>query len=469
MQALFGLLAIPIIILNSVGGIAAAIWLAVLGDWAVLLGGIVAMAAATFLIGIALIPGTLFLMPSVAALERGKVILGVLIGSIAALWTYAIIVFWCVGSFLLVLGAYKSGSIWPYALWSYAIATGPWTYIASRESQIDANASATLTAFFACVGSVAMAVTAVVKPLDLALLLTVFTVPMAVSFLIQTATFVGLANTHHQKRDKQSSSLDDRITEKSSAASSLGKQLKPNTLSDDDQWHVSSRQQQYGPITRADLIDAIDEGSLRDSDLVWKPGLKTWITIRDARNILVPTKNTVPSFSKIKLSSDDRIVAAEAAKTDRVDEVLNAKHRNYFIRHWQGDLSLPRLVLGKRLSRKSRCCRCNSNHRRKCRFQGRLSSGFSSCGCDCGLGCSIRRHNMAGCRCLAVSNEVSIRPLKKILGRMRQAICRVGRPARTRAIREVRRSTNNRAIRHPCWRPGVWQICISGIARRPGA
>ena len=101
MQALFGLLAIPIIILNSVGGIAAAIWLAVLGDWAVLLGGIVAMAAATFLIGIALIPGTLFLMPSIAALERGKVILGVLIGSIAALWTYAIIVFWCVGSFLL--------------------------------------------------------------------------------------------------------------------------------------------------------------------------------------------------------------------------------------------------------------------------------------------------------------------------------------------------------------------------------
>ena len=58
--------------------------------------------------------------------------------------------------------------------------------------------------------------------------------------------------------------------------------------------------------------------------------IKTWITIRDARNILVPTKNTVPSFSKIKLSSDDRIVAAEAAKTDRVDEVLTRSKKLFY-------------------------------------------------------------------------------------------------------------------------------------------
>ena len=53
-------------------------------------------------------------------------------------------------------------------------------------------------------------------------------------------------------------------------------------------------------------------------------------------------QTSATSIPKIRLSPVDRKVAAE---TDRVNETLGSntkeKRRNYFVRHWQGDLSLP--------------------------------------------------------------------------------------------------------------------------------
>ena len=57
MQAVFSLLAIPIMILNSAGGFAGGIWLALNGNWSLLVVGFFAMAGASALIGIALYAG----------------------------------------------------------------------------------------------------------------------------------------------------------------------------------------------------------------------------------------------------------------------------------------------------------------------------------------------------------------------------------------------------------------------------
>jgi hypothetical protein len=191
MQAIFSLLVVPIAILNFGGGILGGIWLAVLGEWSLIGIGLAATIASTMLLSLMLMPGLLFSAPAALALEKGHYFIGILLGAVSALWTYIVIVAWCVLAFGFVVYQHHSGSIWPYLLWAYSVSTGPWTYMAQQEARADPNSFSPLTAFFACVGAVAMMATYLLmsRP-TLASAGIAFLITMAVSFVLQITMVV---------------------------------------------------------------------------------------------------------------------------------------------------------------------------------------------------------------------------------------------------------------------------------------
>lgn len=191
MQAFLSVLVLPIAILNFAGGILGGIWLAVLGQWSLVGLGLAAAVASTMVLGFLLMPGMLFAAPAALAMEKGHYVIGILSGAIALLWTNVVIIVWCVVTFSFVVEQAKAGSIWPYLLWAYSVATGPWTYMASRETQADPNSPSSTTAFFACMGAAAMMATYLLmsRPTIYAVGIA-FVVPMIVSFLLQITMYV---------------------------------------------------------------------------------------------------------------------------------------------------------------------------------------------------------------------------------------------------------------------------------------
>src|SRR3989442_156588 len=95
MMALLQWAMIPIILLNSVGFIVAAIWLGILGSWGLLGYGLLSIMASGMLLGMAMAPGLLFGAPAAMLAERGKMIPAFFFGVLSCLYTVAVITVWC--------------------------------------------------------------------------------------------------------------------------------------------------------------------------------------------------------------------------------------------------------------------------------------------------------------------------------------------------------------------------------------
>ncbi len=156
LATIISLLSIPVTLLNFGGGIIGGIWLAVLGKWGLLGIGVASMFISSFGLGLILMPGMLFAMPGALALERGKYVVGILCLLAGNLWTFVVMTVWSVGCFYVVFNNYYNGdgSVWPYLLGAYSMATGPWTYMAARGGRDETGS--TMGAFGACVGAIAI-------------------------------------------------------------------------------------------------------------------------------------------------------------------------------------------------------------------------------------------------------------------------------------------------------------------------
>jgi hypothetical protein len=185
--AIMSLISIPVMLLNFGGGIIGGVWLAVLGKWSLLGLGLASMFISSFGLGLALMPGLLFVAPGALALDRGKYVIGILCLIMGNLWTFAIMTVWCVGCFYVVFsGYYSSGSVWPYLLWAYGMATGPWTYMAARGGPEETGS--TFSAFGACVGAIAIMGVIIFKAHTYIVDTTVaFCIPIFAVFILQTS------------------------------------------------------------------------------------------------------------------------------------------------------------------------------------------------------------------------------------------------------------------------------------------
>jgi len=189
MAALISLLSFPVMLLNMFSGIIGGVWLGVVGNWGLIGAGLAAVFISSFGLSLALAPGFIFLAPAAMALEKGKTIIAGLLFALSNLWTCAVITAWCLGSFYVVFSYYETGSIWPYLLWAYSTATGPWTYMAVIDARgQDTGTASSFGAFGACVGAIAMMGVILFKTQpSIVDLLIAFCVPLAVLFVIQVS------------------------------------------------------------------------------------------------------------------------------------------------------------------------------------------------------------------------------------------------------------------------------------------
>src|SRR5436190_21504771 len=127
MKALLGfltILAVPLMLMNIFGGIVSGIWLIVLHEWRPLLIGLFSLFFATFIIS-----------PATKLFDRGHLILGSILALPVSIYTTFIMVAWCHGIFNTFLDMSSPRTVVPTLLWSYGVATGPWSYMAQRESE----------------------------------------------------------------------------------------------------------------------------------------------------------------------------------------------------------------------------------------------------------------------------------------------------------------------------------------------
>jgi len=327
------ILAIPVVVLNFAGGIIGAIWLAVLGRWALIGAGFAALFASTFFLSIAVLPGALTIAPATSAAEKGKYATALFWSVLGLLWLHGVMAAWCVGSFLQILGTRHSGSLWPYLLWSYAVATGPWTYMASQEQQWGQNSPASMTAFFACLGCVAMMLITLASGFaNLTDLVVAFAIPMSGCFVWQLKS---LANVMKQQKASRevTESLSTRPQESAEAVSQTkvgeGKaEERGLDLKRSDTWYVFKNGKQIGPTTIEFMKRFASDGLIQEDDFVWREGLENWVRAREFPGLF---RSTIP----------EREGSTNNRTADGASQSTKNKWNNYFARHWRGELSLP--------------------------------------------------------------------------------------------------------------------------------
>jgi hypothetical protein len=143
---------LPIMILNVFGFIGSAIWLLIIGEWRSVVAGIFISIAAPFFLGLAALPSAILGGPGIYFAKRGIAIGVYFFSLLASIYIAALITAWCGGVTFYFLSHVTSHAFWPMLIWSYGVATTPWTYMAQR----DGAAASMLAAFFTQVAFIVM-------------------------------------------------------------------------------------------------------------------------------------------------------------------------------------------------------------------------------------------------------------------------------------------------------------------------
>jgi hypothetical protein len=167
------ILTIPILILNMLGGIIGGIWLAFLGEWRLILIGILLVFTSHFYLSILMLPGLLFVPIGVHFFEK-KNPLGYLFGCLSQFYTNLLIVATCAFAFFICTSFYggesKFGLI-PYLLWSWGMAMGPWQFFQSKEPD---NEFSAITLFSAMIFYFLFLISIFLGPIFILLILVAF-------------------------------------------------------------------------------------------------------------------------------------------------------------------------------------------------------------------------------------------------------------------------------------------------------
>jgi hypothetical protein len=152
MQSLGFLIVTPLMVLNLFGGIVSGIWLAVLGEWSLIIKGIAATVIAPFPLGLVLLPSLVFVIPAAPLIERGRIIMASPFILMTMTYTVGVISVWCAAVFYYFMYDVSSETAIPTLIWSYGVAVGPWTFLGQKDLQSDPNSKVMISVFFAQVG-----------------------------------------------------------------------------------------------------------------------------------------------------------------------------------------------------------------------------------------------------------------------------------------------------------------------------
>lgn len=186
-EGALGLLLISIFIFNTFGGIVGGIWLLILGQWRIVLGGFFASLSMPWWWVIVSLPS--LGLAALLIFFHNKTKLGVaFIGLISGLYDSFLIIGWItlVFVFFLIKSIDYDISIFPILLYSYSVATSPLLYMASKEPPDSPNTN--LTMLIIVIGSILFVILSLIGlPLIYPLIV------MAVLMLIRTLLMTALA------------------------------------------------------------------------------------------------------------------------------------------------------------------------------------------------------------------------------------------------------------------------------------
>ena len=165
MQAIVLALMLPLILLNLLSGFVGGFWMAGLGEWGLLFRDVLYLLAGAFLMSFLMLPGIALALPAMKVVESGREKLGFVLGLPALIWTYAVVAISCISVFSSIMSAAEGNGI-PYFLWAFAVASGPWSFLARKDSE-GGNDYGGYTSFAAQLGMVSMFVAYLLDPIDL--------------------------------------------------------------------------------------------------------------------------------------------------------------------------------------------------------------------------------------------------------------------------------------------------------------
>jgi hypothetical protein len=185
MEAALYLLILPLFLLNFAGLVGGA-WLLGLGQWKIVVAYGLGSLVATFFLGIFLLPSAGLSALSGVLLQRKWRFLAWILASANIIYCALVIATWCFGMFSEIVSLHEAGPLLPYLLFGYGVTVGPWTYLASNDSD-----GSMLIVFFAVIGVVAMMV---VREFALGVsLLLAFGLPLVAGVILQiTVGLIGL-------------------------------------------------------------------------------------------------------------------------------------------------------------------------------------------------------------------------------------------------------------------------------------
>ena len=191
-ENLFVAAAVPLSLVNVFGGVVSGIWLAVLGEWGVIGTGLLAMLISGMALGLAMMPGLIFAVPAATMLENGNKIGGYIFTFLSLIYTYGLLIVWSVFVLIYFTDRATEFSLVPVLFWSYGVATGAISFLASKDSQ-SGNDSAMLPTFLIQIAYLAVIIGIIfVSGMTLFSVICLFILIMSIGLLGQMADMVQL-------------------------------------------------------------------------------------------------------------------------------------------------------------------------------------------------------------------------------------------------------------------------------------
>jgi hypothetical protein len=146
------LLCVPIVILNLLGGLISAIWLAVLGNWRTIGIGIGLMILSGSILRIVLMPAILLIAPTPYFARKRSMLLVRAFTFLGSLYITTVFALWCAGVLLFFVNMTTDKSIIPVLIWSYVVAIGPLVILTNKEVQAGGGESSIIFTVFTQLG-----------------------------------------------------------------------------------------------------------------------------------------------------------------------------------------------------------------------------------------------------------------------------------------------------------------------------
>lgn len=213
MKVLIGLitaLSIPVMILNNLVGIGAGIWLAILGEWSAVGIGVVIFLVSTWMLPFVLMPSVPLAFAYLSFKEKGQNVLAVCIGALRVIYILGLITLWCGIMLFFFVSDATASNLLPRLLWSYELATGPWSWAAGKEVQagegeLEEGLGSVLTALFAQLAYITVIILVMFTHLTLLEAMKAFVGVMGVGLITKMAFAILIQN--EKKRAEQEFAL----------------------------------------------------------------------------------------------------------------------------------------------------------------------------------------------------------------------------------------------------------------------